>query len=253
LSLHAHSPDGKEGAWIGPLPIEPGADEIDVRSRYAPGEPITASVTSPTIRTSAYVEIDDAYGRAWADILTLRSEGQGMPSTMLDAPPLPPGLYWMKASPDPPNAGDLAMGAIARPFFVAKDDAQALSFGLDAGECRAPHAMAQADATLGPCLALSPFSGLAKPQEIEGFSAQRARDAEKRARGLRIALGGLAVASVLEIMLLAQGAASARHGIASAAADGLLSRRRSALTVAIAILVAMLGFALMAAFVTRLG
>ena len=87
---------------------------------------------------------------------------------------------------------------------------------------------------MSSCLALSPITPTPRWIALDGFVGQRALDHAARARGLAVALGAIAIAVLLEAALLWRAAA-----------------RRPAGTVAVAILVGLLGFALLAAFIVR--
>ena len=107
---------------------------------------------------------------------------------------------------------------------------------------------------LGPCLALSARPAIARWEALNGFDALRAVDRGRRSTGLRIALSGLLAAALLEATLLLQGAARARvrwgiEGGAPTPARGFAVSRLW--TVAVTVLVALLGFALIAAVLFR--
>ncbi len=152
----------------------------------------------------------------------------------MQAPGLAPGLYWAVASADPAGAALLGAGTIARPFFVAPSDDAALSLGMDREACAPARDPRETGDAVSSCLALSSIAPVPRWIALDGFAMQRALDREARARGVAVAVGALAIASVLEGMLLVRAAAN--------------SRTR---TVAVAVLVALLGFALLAAFIVR--
>jgi hypothetical protein len=90
---------------------------------------------------------------------------------------------------------------------------------------------------------------------LDGFSSQTARDLGRRASGLRIALGAIFVAVLLEMALLLRVVAASRARFPVDAEDDDAARRIAParwLGVLIALLVALLGFALLAAFLVRL-
>ena len=62
--LHAKARDGRTGEWAGGLFVSPGAAELVLKDVYGTQEPVTFDVVVPTVRTTAYVEIDDLHGRA---------------------------------------------------------------------------------------------------------------------------------------------------------------------------------------------
>jgi hypothetical protein len=233
-TLHAKSSDGRSGEWIGGLFMSPGAPRVDVASRTAPDAPIALGVTMPTARSTAYLEIDDAAGRAWAATPALAAGPDGVPTSQVEAPGLAPGLYWAVAAADPASPAGLGAGTVARPFFVASSDDAALALGTDAEACVPPRDPRETASAVSACLALSAIVPAARWVALDGFVMQRARAREARERGLVVALGALAIAVVLEATLLLRAAAG--------------SRTR---TVAIAVLVGLLGFALLAAFIFR--
>ncbi len=233
-TLHARAPDGRAGEWIGGLYMSPGAPRVDVPSRIEPGAPIPLDVTMPTKRGTAYVEIDDAAGRAWAATPELTAAPDGSSRTRVQAPALAPGLYWVVASADPAGAAALGGGTIARPFFVASSDETALAMGTNRAACVPPRDPRETANAVASCLALTSITPTPRWVALDGFVGQRALDREARTRGLAVALGALAVAILLEGALLWRAAER--------------SRTR---TVAVAILVGLLGFALLAAFIVR--
>jgi len=234
VTLRARAPDARAGAWIGGLYMSPGAPRLDVATRIAPDAPIALEVTMPAARSTAYLEIDDAAGRAWAATPPLNVGPDGSPGARVQVPGLAPGLYWAVASADPAGAAALGAGTITRPFFVASSDDAALSLGMDREACASPRDPRETGDAVSSCLALSSIASVPRWVALDGFAMQRALDREARARGLAVAVGALAIASVLEGMLLVRAAAK--------------SRTR---TVAVAVLVALLGFALLAAFIVR--
>lgn len=274
LLLHAEyagaqtgPPGDNSGEWAGGLFISPGGAHIEMQDRYAPGKPIALEVTAPTLRPTAYVEIGDAAGRAWAVAAPLPapagSSGQ-MPRVALQAPPLAPGLYWAVAADDPTGASKLGPGTIARPFFVAASEEAALAFGTDPDACAIPPGGAT-DRVVSACLALVAPAPVARWVALDGFAFQRAREARQRARGLAIALGAIAIAAVLEVLLLMSMVTAARAHLRAAAAEqdaqdqadgdapAATLRPGRAWGIAVGLLVAMLGFALLGAFLVRLG
>jgi hypothetical protein len=254
--LNARATDGRTGVWAGGLYVSPGAAQLSMNERISPDEEPVIDVVVPTLRDTAYVEVDDAKGRAWAAAVPVRGAPGEMPRATVRAPKLAPGLYWAVEAGDPYGDSVLGPGSIAHPFFVARSDEAALAFGLDADAC-APAADPQDTArAVGVCLALSGATPVPRWVALEGFTMQHARDAEKRSRGLAIALGGIALAALLEVLLLLRASRSARARVhdpedaATRAAPRFLGR---AWTVGLALLVAMLGFALLAAFLVRVG
>jgi hypothetical protein len=251
-TLEARSTDGRSGTWTGGLFMSPGAPELDTRLRWSPGEPVTIDVAMPTVRPIAYVEIDDARGRAWAAALPLEARADGTSHAAVAARALAPGLYWAVASADAGGAraangasgADAASawsaGTTARPFVVAANDEAALGFGSDALACALPRDPRETASALSACLALADLAPVRRWVALDGFVAGRALDRDARSRGLAVALGALAIAILLEGMLLW------RAGRGRDAHE-----RNRGRTVAVAILVGLLGFALLAAFIVR--
>jgi len=263
LVLHAEyagartgPPAANTGEWAGGLFISPGASRIDMQDRYALGLPIALMVTVPTVRKTAYVEIDDTAGRAWAVAAPLPPSDTQMPRAALQAPPLAPGLYWAIAADDPTGATKLGPGSVARPFFVADSDEAALAFGTDHDSCVPPPDIRETGRVLSACLALVAPSPIARWTALDGFAFQGARNARRRSMGLSIALGAIVVAVILECLLLFRAVTSSRARLRAASAEGDAGNAFVAgrvWAVVISVLVAMLGFALLGAFLIRLG
>lgn len=258
LIVHARAQDGRTGDWAGALFVSPGAAGLTASDRYAPDEQPAFDVVAPNLRTTSYVEIDDARGRAWGAIVPLATQEGAMPRASVRAPRLAAGLYWVLASSDPMGAALLGPGTIARPFFVAASDDAALAMGPDPETCAAPHTTLEAGHALGPCLALAGASTVARWVALEGFAEQHAHDRRKAAAGLAVALGSIGIAVVLETILLMRAWHSARAGLRAAttgegadAAVGVQMERAG--NVVVALLVALLGFGLLAALLVRTG
>jgi hypothetical protein len=234
LTLHARSADARSGEWIGGLFMSPGAPSVDVARRVDPGIPFALSITMPTLRSAAYLEIEDARGRAWAAAAAPISRPDGSSATSARVPGLAPGLYWAVGAADPASGATLSAGTIVRPFFVAASDEAALPLGSDRGACASSSDPRELPNAVSSCLALSAIVPTTRWVALDGFVTQRALDHEARVRGLAVALGALAIAVVLEALLLLRAAVAGR-----------------ARTVAVAVLVGLLGFALLAAFIVR--
>ncbi len=226
LVLHAEyagartgPPAANTGEWAGGLFISPGASRIDMQDRYAPGLPIALMVTVPTVRKTAYVEIDDTAGRAWAVTAPLPPSDTEMPRAALQAPPLAPGLYWAIAADDPTGAAKLGPGSIARPFFVANSDETALAFGTDPDSCVPPADIRETARVLSACLALVYWPRSLAGRQLDGFAFQGVRNARRRAMGLSIALGAIVIAVILECLLLFRAATSSRARLRAASAE----------------------------------
>jgi hypothetical protein len=148
-----------------------------------------------------------------------------------------------------------------RPFFVAADDEAALAFGLDPETCAAARDVREEPRALSSCLALAPASPIPRRTALEGFSLLRAADAVRRARGLRIGVFAIAIAVLLEAALLLRAAAASRAavpmGVDEPGNPNAIGPARFTAgrgwSVAVALLVALLGFALLAALLVRFG
>jgi hypothetical protein len=253
LTLHARR-GALEGDWMGGLFMSPGGSRLETRSRWGPGDAIEIEVQSPVPRPTAYLEVDDVHGRAWAAALDFEPSGGATPSTLAHPPRLKPGLYWAVASDDAAGAAGLGAGTTVRPFFVAQDDEAALALGPDPSACT-PGDSRDGSRVTASCLALAVATPVARWTALEGFSMNHAHDALRRARGLAVALGALFAAVVLEVVLLLRMAASTRARFADDLRDPDASVPAGAgrgWSVAVALLVTLLGFALLAAFLVRL-
>jgi hypothetical protein len=256
MILRARAADGRQGVWAGALFVSPGAPQVLAADRFAPDEEPQIELVMPAVRTTGYLEIDDARGRAWAAVVKLTAADGGMPQASVRAPRLAPGLYWAVYASDPAGAAHLGPGTLARPFVVAATDVSALAFGPDAAECAPPLDPRDAPRTLATCLALAAATPAPRWTALEGFSQQHARDERRRARGIHLALGAIAVAVLLETILVLRAAAAARARLRAAVTEGVATASAftgHAWTAGIAVLVAVLGFVLLAAFVVRLG
>jgi hypothetical protein len=283
--LHATTPGGGAGEWAGGLYVSPGAAALALADRVAPGEETVIDVVVPTLRTTAYLEVDDALGRAWAAAVPVRGDAGEMPRARVRVPPLAPGLYWAVEAGDPSGASKLGPGSAARPFFVAASDDAALAFGTDPGTCVPPADPRDTARVVSACLALAGATPVPRWTALDGFIPRHGRNAEMRRRGLAIALGALLVAVILETLLVLRASLSARARLQKAIDEGREECGASeegeprsergqqgdrsgergdrndashrgvgpAWTLGIALLVALMGFALMAAFLARVG
>ncbi len=254
LTLHAHTADGRAGEWIGSLTMAPGAAQVETRRRWAPDEDPEVDLVDPTMRKSAYVEVDDSTGRAWAATVALAAFADGTSRVGVRVPRLAPGLYWAIASTAPFGLAEAETRTTRRPFFVAPTDAAALAFGTDPGVCLPPADVRESSRALSACLALSAALPIERWVALDGFSSKSARDHTRRASGLRIALGAILVAVLLEVALLLRAAAASRARFPLEGDDDAARSVSPARWwgVVVAVLVALLGFALLAAFVVRL-
>ena len=259
LMLHAHTGQGKTGLWAGALFVSPGAAQLSTRDRFPLDEEPALDLVMPNVRTTAYVEIDDARGRVWASAVPLALREEGLPGASIRAPHLAPGLYWAVVSSDPVAGALLGPGTSARPFFVARSDEQALAYGTDRTECTPPRDPRELVRAVSVCAALVGPTPIRRMTVLDGFAAPHARRAQRRARAMALSLGAIAIAMVLETVLLLRTARQARMRLDAAAREeelvGELANERAerAGKLGVALLVAMLGFVLLAAFLARAG
>jgi hypothetical protein len=179
------------------------------------------------------VEIDDARGRVFATALALAADA-GWAHGGFDAPPLDEGLYWLVTSGDPRGAETLEGATIARPFSVTT---------ASADPCE-----------IGPRLAVLQARPHPRWVALDGFVNRRGRAHQRRMLGFSIAFSSLGIAAILELLLVIGGAEKAREDIARALTglgevDAIprVTRRTTAGGLLVGILVALLGFALLAA------
>jgi len=238
LGLRAEAkgePAPKHGAWYGALPVAPGAAFVEVPLESPAGAPLSFDVLVPTVLPRLYAEVDDAAGRAFAAVLDVE-KGEKGPHAVVQVRPLAAGSYWLVTAGDPRGAERLAGSAVARPFVVGGKG------GAAAGE-------------LGPRLSTLAPPRFSRFVALDGLPGRRAADGGRRQRGLLLAFGSLAVAAMLETLLILRGVERARRELARVAAmleedERAIERRFSAASVAIGLLLALLGFALLAALLT---
>lgn len=256
LVLHAKSKEGHAGEWAGGLFVSPGGSGLVAKELYTPDEAVTFDVIVPTVRTTAYVEIDDAAGRAWGAAVPMPASSDGAPRATVTGPRLPPGLYWIAAAGDAQGASALGPGSVARPFFVGKDAVSALAYGTEPSVCVAPGDVRDAARVLSVCLSLAAPTPLTRWVAVDGFVYKRARDAAQRTRGVLIAGSAIVLAILLETVLLLRMAAIARAGLKAAERSDEAGGSQlvgKGWNVVAGILLAMMGFALLGAFLVRLG
>lgn len=243
------------GEWVGGLYASPGAAKLETRARWSPAEEPEIDLVAPSARQLAYVEVDDDRGRAWATSVPLVPDaGHALPSARIRVPRLPPGLYWAVAAGDPRGASELGPGTSVRPFFVASSDDAALGLGTDRSTCMTRAQSPENAGALWPCLCVAAARPVARWVALDGVPMQLASAGARHARGVVIALGAVGLAALLEVVLLLRAALPAHAAFADpfettrGPARTVLAR---SWTVVIAILVALLGFALLAAFIQR--
>jgi hypothetical protein len=223
MSLHAQT-GGREGAWFGGVPTAGGASHASVPMRIAPGEARAVPIDAASPRGALYAEIDDPRGRRVAQVLAA-------PRALLDAPPLAEGLYWIVTSNEARGAEALARGSVAQPFVVAR------ASGDERDACTDLAVLAQGAAPRFP-----------RWIALDGFAGRRERARARHARGTAIGLLALAIGGALEALLVLGSARRSGEDLPAA-----MVRRSPAGNVAIGVLAALLGFALLAALLVYWG
>jgi hypothetical protein len=224
-----------DGDWYGALPVAPGAAFVEMPMTIPAGEPHSFDVDVPTVLPRIYTEVDDASGRAYAASLPVERTANGA-HARFDVRPLTPGDYWLVTAGAPRAAELLEGSAVARPFVVTSDPGTT-----------APN--------LGPRLAALPPPAFSRFVALDGLPGKRHADGGRHRRGLLLAFGSLVIAAALEALLILRGVERARREIARVAAmldeqQSRLERRFSATSVVIGLLLALLGFALLAVLLT---
>lgn len=231
LTLHAKAKDGRTGDWYGPVPVAHGGMQLgslDVSD--------ATTITSPGNAHRAYWEIDDDAGRVRAGIVDLAGDDlDPRPHARLSFAGLPEGDYWAVVSPDPTGAENIEDAAIARRVHVGKD-------------------------ALPPCVALDRLArsarGFPRWIAIDGMVGKHVALGRRRGRGRSVALLGIFSGGLVELLLVLRAARASKRDLERlerGGADAKVQPRFGALEIAIAIGIAMLGFALLAALVAWLG
>jgi hypothetical protein len=233
LGLRAKADGGRTGEWFSGLPVAVGTIRGAIPDVVKEGE-VDLTVLG---QTGVYAEVDDRDGRAfggWAKLPTPAGD-----RATFHAPALGAGLKWLLTSSDPRGAEVPDEATIARPFLVSGTSMPAGSPAVD-DSC-----------AIMAYLALHPAGGFHRSTVLDGFVSRKDTNAVRRKRGLAIGLGALGVAAVLELVLLLRSARRGRdlatdalEGVAESAA---LMRRSSAGSIVVGLLLAVLGFALLAA------
>lgn len=244
VTLNGVSPGRANGDWFGALPVAAGAFHVETPRWRPVATPSEAVILAPNPRKQVYVELNDARGRVLGAALPLVVRPDDpVPRAALTLPPLARGLYWLVVSGDAGGAEQLTGATIAKPIVAGS-----------------PPEIDPADpCALGPWLASHPAPEFPRWIALEGDAEEEARDRTKRDRGRALAALSLLLASAVEVILLVvigagAPAASPDDGAPIDAADRAAlkraSRRGPGLSLLVAVLVAILGFALLGALLT---
>ncbi len=230
VAFHAKDSLAREGDWYGGIPIAAGGMIVGAPLSSPPG-PVRVSITSASARSLAYVEVDDDVGRVAASMLPLTGEPpHGDVTFDLETP----GRHFLVVSGEPDGATTIAGATRALPIWIG------------------PNAPCESD--------LAEMQGEAFPRfvALDGFVDKRAALNARRKRGRAIALGSLALGSLLETLLLLRAAAEGRRRMQQlhdAIAEGgdpsapVPAARRGPLDVAVVVMLSLLGFVLLFALI----
>lgn len=234
------------GEWFGALPVAAGAFHADLPRATEAGRPFEVRIVAPNPRTVAYAEVQDERGRVAAAALAVKGAAGEIPHAMFHVPPLAPGLHWLAVSGEPRGAETRAGAAMAWPFLVGQ----------------APGVSPTLACSVGPYLLEHPAGAFPRWTALDGLPARHAKNRRRHAAGLAIALVSLLAAAVLEALLLTASAREAKAVMAEAArvaedvepgASVVLTSRTPGGSLAVALLLAVLGFALLAALIVAKG
>lgn len=225
----------RKGTWFGAIPVAPGAFFASIPRVIDVGMKETAVLVAPNPRTVVYAEVDDEQGRIAAATLPLVTEtGDAVPSARFSMPPLAAGLHWIVVSGEPRGAEHLGGVTIAKPFLVGSADGVSV----------------QSACSVGPWLARRQAAGFPRWLALDGAPERSSDNRRHRTIGLFVALLSLAAAALLEVLLLVASARETRAALRLAALDDEEGARITASTpggsIAIAALLAVLGFGLLA-------
>jgi len=236
--------DTRRGVWFGALPVAPGAFFVSAPRFVPEGKSETAVLVAPNPRDVVYAEVNDERGRVFAAALPLRTEaGDPVPRARFEMPPLAPGLHWIVVSGEPRGAERLSGATIAKPFLVGG----------------APDVRPEEACSLGPWLARRPASGFPRWLAVDGMATRGAENRARHRAGLFIGLVSLAAAAILEVLLLTAAAREARATMLLAdledhdSARARVTAKPPGGSLVIGLLVAVLGFALLAALLIAKG
>jgi hypothetical protein len=173
--------------------------------------------------------------------------GDATPRATFALPPLAPGLHWLVVSGEPRGAEHLAGAAVAKTFFVGTDVPG--EAGVDVKN----------SCSIGPWLAQRPAPGFGRWVALDGLPARSASNRRRHTLGLVIGLVSLAAAGILETLLLVAASREARVALQLAELDdddpaaAKVTARPPGGGVVMAVLIAVLGLALLAVLLVAKG
>jgi hypothetical protein len=239
------------GRWFGALPVAAGAFFISTPRVLEEKKPQTVVLIAPNPREVVYAELDDTRGRVAAAALHVATEaGDPTPRARFELPPLAPGLYWLVVSGEPRGAEHMAGAAVSKAIIVGDGTA-----GLAPGSSVNVH-----DAcTLGPWLAQRQATGFPRWVALDGLPARSAENRFRHTLGLLIGVLSLLAAGIIETLLLVAASREARVSLqlAELDEDDPSAQKVTAGSpgggVVMAVLVAVLGLALLAVLLIAKG
>lgn len=247
----ATSPKHPAGRWFGALPVAAGAFFISTPRTIEENKPAAVVLLAPNPRDVVYAELDDTRGRVAAAALAVTTEaGDPTPRARFELPPLVPGLYWLVVSGEPRGAEHMAGAAVSKAILVGDGTA-----GLTEGSAVNVH-----DAcNVGPWLAQRQAAGFPRWVALDGLPARSAENRFRHTFGLLIGVLSLLAAGILETLLLIAASREARVSfqLAELDEDAPSAQKVTASPpgggVVMAVLVAVLGLALLAVLLIAKG
>lgn len=240
----AKAKSGAEGHWFGALPVAPGAFQVNVPRVVEEGKADLAVLVAPNPRNVAYAEVVDEVGRATAGALDVVVEpGDPTPRARFPLPPLAAGLHWLVVSGEPRGAEHLGGAAIAKPFLVGE----------------VPGVDAKNPCSVGPWLAQKSAGTFGRWVALDGLPARSSQNRGRHRLGMAMGLVALLAAGLLEVLLLMAAARETRIAMQLAELDegdpdaNKVVAGTPGGSMVIALLLAVLGFALLAVLLVLKG
>ena len=233
------------GRWFGALPVAAGAFFIRTPRVLEENKPATVVLIAPNPRDVVYAELDDTRGRVVAAALHVATEaGDPTPRARFELPALAPGIYWLVVSGEPRGAEHMAGAAVSKAVLV----------GDGGGAVNVHDACA-----LGPWLAQRQATGFPRWVALDGLPARSADNRFRHTVGLLIGVLSLLAAGILETLLLIAASREARVSFQLAELDEndpsaqKITAKPPGGGVLMAVLVAVLGLALLAVLLIAKG
>ena len=240
--------DAPAGKWFGALPVAPGAFFVSMPRVIPAGVPSTVVLIAPNPRDVVYAELDDTRGRVVAAALPVVIEaGDPTPRARFELPPLAPGLHWLVVSGEPRGAERLAGAAVAKTILVGEGVGVESSINVH-DAC-----------SIGPWLAQRPAPGFPRWLALDGLPARSASNRTRHLIGLLIGLVSLLAAGIVETLLLVAASRESRVSLQLAELDeddpeaAKVTARSPGGGVVLAVLIAVLGLALLAVLLIAKG